>query len=141
MTADASLKIAGLYQNLVKITDFVTKWARTARLNDRAMYAVQMSVDEACSNIIEHAYGGEGKGDIHLRCELLDAGLRVTIVDFGRPFNPQLVEAPNLRAPLEEWGAGGLGLFLMRQLMDEVSFSFKPGRNELVMLKKRTPPA
>lgn len=141
MTADASLKIAGLYKNLVAITDFVTEWARAARLNDRAVYAVQMSVDEACSNIIEHAYNGEGNGEIHLRCDPIDAGLQVTIVDSGRSFNPELIEAPNLNAPLEGWGEGGLGLFLMRQLMDEVTFSFEEGRNQVVMVKRRIPPA
>jgi len=139
MPTDASLKIAGLYKNLAAISDFVTEWARAARLNDRAVYAVQMSVDEACSNIIEHAYTGEGKGEIHLRCDPIDTGLQVTIVDFGRPFSPQLVQAPNLNAPLEDWGEGGLGLFLMQQLMDEITFSFESDRNVLVMVKKRAP--
>lgn len=98
---------------------------------------MRMAVDEACSNIIEHAYGGEDRGDINLRCQKLPSRLKVTIKDHGEPFNPALVAEPDIHAPLEERDSGGLGLFLMRQLMDEVTFEFSPKGNVLVMVKTR----
>ncbi|MFQ5575498.1 MAG: ATP-binding protein, partial [Anaerolineae bacterium] len=87
--------------------------------------------------IIEHAYGGENKGDIALRCQKLPNGLKVTIVDRGLPFDPAVVKAPDIQAPLEQRGEGGLGLFLMKQLMDEVNFHFGDGINTLVMVKRQ----
>ena len=132
-------QIAGLYQNLTVISEFVTNWAQTCQFGERAVYAVQMAVDEACSNIIEHAYGGEGKGDITLICKKVDGGLKMTIKDKGTPFDPTIVAAPNINAPLEERDNGGLGLFLMKQLMDEVSFTFDKKWNTLVMIKKQEP--
>jgi len=134
--ADASLRIAGLYKNLNTIARFVTEWAVEIGFDDRAVYALQMAVDEACSNIIEHAYGGEGKGDIVLECTPKDDGLQVKIVDFGVAFEPESIAAPELDTPLDTRSAGGLGLFLMRQLMDDVRFEFKPGENTLYLFKR-----
>ena len=96
--ADASLRIAGLYKNLNTIARFVTEWAVKTGFDDRAVYALQMAVDEACSNIIEHAYGGEGKGDIVLECTPKDDGLLVKIVDFGVAFEPEAIAALDVAA-------------------------------------------
>jgi len=137
---DKVLTIAGMYRNLAQIGEFVTRWAKKAGLDERAVYAVQMAVDEACSNIIEHAYGGENRGEIELCCQPLPDGLKITITDWGEPFDPQAVQEPNIHAPLEERGEGGLGLFLMKQLMDEVSFEFGRRRNTLVLVKKQETP-
>ena len=95
--------------------------------DERSVYALQMAVDEACSNIIRHAYGGEGRGNISLQVEQTTSGVKITIEDNGTPFNPDIVPKPDIEAPLEARGEGGLGLFLIRQLMDEVSFEFGGG--------------
>lgn len=134
-----TLKINGVYKNLAAISDFVNTWAKKTNLSERAAYAVQMAVDEACSNIIEHAYGGEGKGDIHITCTRLNEGLQIRIVDYGTPFDPTTVKTPDTTAPLEDRDVGGLGLFMMRQLMDEVHFQFGKTNNTLIMLKKQDP--
>lgn len=136
--SESTLKVAGLYQNLAQIAQFVTNWATKAQLDHRAAYALEMAVDEACSNIIQHAYGGEGKGDITLHCQQLSDGLKVTIIDYGKPFNPSTVKTPDVAAPIEERDEGGLGLFLIKQLMDEVTFDFDDKQNTLVIIKKNT---
>ena len=59
----------GRYESLSAIRDFVVNVAKGAGFKDFDLYAVELAVDEACSNIIEHAYGGENKGDIELTCE------------------------------------------------------------------------
>lgn len=135
--AKSTLKVAGVYQNLARIGEFVTSWAQVAGLDERAVYAVEMSVDEACSNIIQYAYGGEGKGDIHLHCQKLSDGLKITIIDQGNSFDPHSVAKPNLHGSLAERSEGGLGIFLMRKLMDEVNFHFEPKKNTLVMIKRQ----
>ena len=103
-----------------------------------SVYAVQLAVDEACSNIIEHAYGGEGRGDIICVCDSHDQGLTVTLQDKGRPFNPREIPEPDLHCRLEDRQEGGLGLYIIYQLMDEVKFDFiSQSGNVLKLVKLR----
>lgn len=128
----------GRFDNLAAIGEFVSRAAEAAGLDDRAVYEVQMAVDEACSNIIEHAYGGEGHGPIECTCRVEDEGLTVVLYDQGRRFDPSSVPAPDLSSRLEDRTGGGLGLYFMRQLMDEVRFEFTPDAgNRLTMVKRR----
>jgi len=102
------------------------------------MYMVETAVDEACSNIIEHAYQGEGKGDIEVTTRTSPAGLAVTLRDQGRPFEPDEILAPDVHVDLEDQPGHGLGLYFIRQWMDEVSFEFTPDHgNVLTMVKHR----
>jgi serine/threonine-protein kinase RsbW len=126
----------GRYDNLIKIVDFVTTAAHAAGLDDRSVDAVQLAVDEACSNIIEHAYGGEERGEIRCDCQVAQGRLTVSLTDFGVPFDPTVVPEPNLCNDIERRTEGGLGLYLMRQLMDNVDFYFHPVHgNVLTMVK------
>jgi len=128
----------GLFDSLAPISEFVTHAAKVVGLDAKAVYAVQMAVDEAVTNIIEHAYGGEGRGTIECTCHLAGDGLTVTLRDHGRPFDPVSVPTPDLDADLESRRVGGLGLYFIRQLMDEVRFDFLPGSgNVLTMVKLR----
>jgi serine/threonine-protein kinase RsbW len=131
------LKVAGNLDNLAKIGEFVTAAARRAGLNDKAVYAVQMAVDEACANIIEHAYGGEGRGSIRLACAVQTDGLQIIILDRGRPFNLAKVPALDTAAPLEKRQVGGMGIFFIHTLMDRVEFKFTARGNQLILFKRR----
>ena len=126
----------GRYESLSDIRDFVVEIAKRVGFQDFDLYAVELAVDEACSNIIEHAYGGEDKGEIELTCNLTDRGLKIVLRDQGRPFNPAIVPDPNFGLEIDELKPGGAGLFLMRKMMDEVSFDFSKGSgNVLTMIK------
>jgi serine/threonine-protein kinase RsbW len=127
----------GRFESLQYISDFVAGFARNIGLDDSAIYAVQLAVDEAATNIIEHAYGGEGDQIIECICEHVLEGLQVTLVDHGRSFDPGEVPEPDTDAPLDEVKPRGLGLFFMRRMMDDVKFDFSPGSgNRVIMLKK-----
>ncbi len=131
-----SLTVASDTAHLEAIADFVTQAARKAALNEEEIYAIQMAVDEACTNIIQHAYAGE-PGDIQLTCRVKPGECMVTIRDQGRPFDPESVPQPDVTCSLEERAIGGLGLFFMHKLMDKVHFSFDPQTgNQVVMTKK-----
>lgn len=110
-----------------------------AGLDDEAVYAVELSVDEACTNIIEHAYGGEGKGEIEITCEITRSGLVVTVHDHGKSFDPASVPLPNAHVPLEELKVRGVGLFLMKKMMDEVTFDFAAERGNFLKMVKKKP--
>jgi len=131
------LTVDGHCENLATIADFVTEAAQAWGLNEKASFEVQMAVDEACTNIIEHGYRGERRGKITLCCECADGDFVVTIRDHGQPFDPEAVPPPDLTSSLAERQEGRLGLYFMRQLMDEVRFRFDADGNELTMVKRR----
>ncbi len=110
------------YKSLEAISEFIRDACVAANLDETASYQVQLSVDEACSNIIGHAYGDESDDPIEIRCSVTAEGLVVELHDHGKPFDPSEVRNPDLGVPLEERRAGGLGIFLMRRYMDEVEF-------------------
>jgi len=133
-----SATFPGRFKSLAKISKFVIEAAKKAGLDDKAIYAVELAVDEAASNIIEHAYGGEGKGDIHCSCDVVNDGLIIILKDSGVPFDPDNVPELDPSLPLMRRNPGGAGMFLMRQLMDEVEFSFSSrGGNILKMFKRK----
>jgi len=127
----------GRFTSLEKLSEFVTQAAHRSGLDESEVYAVQLAVDEAATNIIEHAYGGENRGDIECGCEITGNGLCITLRDSGRPFNPDGVAAPLLNTTLEEIKPRGLGLFFMRKMMDEVKFEFTPSDGNILTMIKR----
>jgi len=138
MSQGLELTIASDLGNLARIGEFVTDAARRLGLDEKEAFEVQMAADEACANIIEHAYGIGVAGLITIRCAIEGDDFVVTLRDHGCAFDPDQVEEPDLSCPLEERQIGGLGLLFMRKLMDHVEFRFDPKLgNELRMLKRR----
>ena len=138
MDTEQTTSFPGRFDSLAAIGEYVTRAAEAAGLDARSVQGVELAVDEACSNIIEHAYGGEGRGDIEVTYRIDGDGLTVLLRDYGQPFDPDRVPEPDLQAPLEDRDAGGLGLHFIRQLMDQVRFEFTAGSgNVLTMVKRR----
>jgi serine/threonine-protein kinase RsbW len=126
----------GRYESLARISEFVLKAAEQAGLDDKARYAVQTAVDEACSNIIEHAYGGEGIGEISCSVKIRADSLAIILRDRGKPFDPGSIPVPDVNSKLFKRKEGGLGLFFIRRFMDEVHFEFSAeDGNQLTMVK------
>lgn len=130
------LEIESRLESLSVISDFVAETTKQLGVDLPTISRVQLAVDEACTNIIKHAYS-EQKGVITLTCELVDDDLIITIRDRGKPFDPSSIPLPDLEADLNGRRVGGLGIYFMRKLMDEVSYNFDPERgNELTMRKR-----
>ena len=126
------------YISLDDIRTYVGEEARNAGLNDKGVYAVQLAVDEACTNIIDYAYGGESEQEIRVSCQITPDALQITIQDDGKPFDADTVAPPDLDAPLSERQVGGLGIFLINKLMDDVRYrSLGEVGNEIILKKKR----
>jgi len=145
MQDERQLVVPGRYETIEQIREFIVRAAESSGLDSHAVFHVKLAVDEACANIVEHAYGGLDGGDIHIACgvESVPEGnfFVVRLEDQGKPFDPDSIPPPNLTADPDELRVGGLGLHFMRQIMDRVEFHFHPGRNELVMYKKIEPGA
>jgi len=135
------LSVTSEMENLTVISDFIASVTMKLGLNGDQTFALQMAVDEACANIIEHAYGGRAGGTILITCQTVNDDVVVTIHDHGRPFDPQSVARPDITAPLEKRENGGLGLYLMEKLMDSVEWEFDAEEgNTLTMRKRREKP-
>ena len=131
------LQVPGRFDRLEQISKFIEQAGLDAGLDDTSICRCQLAVDEACTNIIEHAYEGEGRGNIELWCEAEPGELTITIEDQGKPFEPNSVPEPQLNTNLDDMQVGGLGLYFMRQVMDAVEFSYEDGCNKLVLVKRR----
>lgn len=133
------MKFPGKFESLPAISEFVTRNAREAGLNSKEVYAVELAVDEACTNIIEHAYRETYSGEIVCSCQPVKQGLKIVLSDRGETFDPKSVPEPDPTVPLEQVSPRGAGLFLMRKMMDEVEFAFDPvNGNVLTMVKHKT---
>lgn len=127
------------FEYLDEIRDFVGEVAQSGGFNDKDVYNIQLSTDEAASNIIEHSYEGVSDGVLEISCGLKGSAITIILVDHGESFDPSEVPMPNLKADLSERKIGGLGLFLMRKLMDEVHYDADPknNRNTLTLIKRK----
>ena len=127
------------FEYLDAIREFAAQAGIQAGMDEKEIYNLQLVVDEAASNIIEHAYAGLPDGQIEVGTELSPTALTLTLRDQGKRFDPEAIADPDLEAALEDRAVGGLGLFFIRKLMDEVHFEWLPGQgNRLTMVKYLT---
>ena len=132
----AELSLWAAYPDLSRIRRFVGEVGEDLGIPERELYDLELAVDEACANVIEHGYQGVG-GKIEIQIEALNGGVQVVIRDWGEPFDPESIPVPDVTAPLEQRPMGGVGLFLMRRVMTQVEFAFDPqGGNTLTMTKR-----
>lgn len=130
-------KFPGNYKSLAKISHFVEQAIKEVGLNAGDAYSVMLAVDEACCNVIDHAYGGEDKGFIECSLRVDGDCLQIELRDYGKPFNPANIPLPQLDTPLEDLEEHGAGFYLMKQSMDSVQYEYEPGSGNLMILKKR----
>jgi anti-anti-sigma factor len=131
-----SLTVPATLDSLARISEFITDVTTRVGLDDHAAWQVQLAVDEASTNIIQHGYDQAAPGEIELGWRVDGDQLIVTLCDRGRHFNPGDVPAPDITSPLEERQAGGLGIFLMGKLMDSVQFEFDDSHGNLLTMTK-----
>ena len=126
----------GNYKNLAIISDFIVEQAEHVGFSPSEVYAIQTAVDEACANIIDHAYGEEDVGEIEIKTKSVTNGLRIVIKDEGKPFNPDEIPNPDITSPLEIRKERGLGVFFIRKLMDVAIFDFSQSKGNTLTLVK-----
>lgn len=137
MKNEFKLHVDAKLENLSQIADFVTESARKFDLDEKSVFQLQLATDEVASNIILHGYTHD-TGQIHLSCWREDQKIKIRIEDRGEPFNPLLVDTPNLNTSLEERSPGGLGIHFLKTLTSSVDYEFKNGKNRLTISKDLT---
>lgn len=131
-----TLHIDSRTEQLVTVREFIAQEAAAFGFAEEDVSKIALAVDEACTNIIKHAYRFDPGGRITVEVRRGDGAFTVTVIDHGRGFDPEAIRTPDMKEYLSKYRRGGLGVFLMRSLMDEVEYHIVPGeRNEVRMTK------
>ena len=131
------LKVPSSTENLALIREFVGNIGLQAGLDQKDVGKLELAVDEACANVIEHAYGNDTTKEVIIRATLDEETLRIDVEDTGRGFDPEKIKQEELEELINKRKTGGLGMRLMKTLMDEVRYEIEPGKkNELHMMKR-----
>lgn len=116
------------------VRGIVMKSAALAGLSDKQGRDLALAVSEGCANVIEHGYGGQGNGKIVLTCRAREGEVEIRIRDFGIKPDPETVKPRDLA----DVRPGGLGIYLMQNLVDEVQYDFRHKVGTELILKKST---
>ena len=122
--------------NLLEVREFVLRGARAFGFSEEEASKIVLAVDEACTNIIKHAYQYAPDREIEIVILPVKDRLQITVIDDGKAFNPSIAKLPDLKQHLSHYRRGGLGIYLMRTLMDKVEYKYAPGKKNEVRLTK-----
>lgn len=126
------------YEDLDEIRQFVSRAAQDMGMDESETYQVALAVDEACSNVIEHGCQGRCDEEIEITCSDENDCLTILIRDHGSPFDPGSAPTPDLSKDINQRQVGGLGIFLMRRLMDDIHYErLGEAGNVLTLVKRR----
>ena len=132
-----ALHVPSSTENLALIRDFVSNIGSQAGFDDKEVARIALAVDEACANVIEHAYGADDRREVKIRALVDEQTLEFDIIDTGHGFDPAQIESQNVEELIRQRKSGGLGLRLIRSIMDDVQYQIVPGeKNELRMIKR-----
>ena len=129
------LNITSETANLCTVRKLVNDFACDCGLDQPEVELIVLGLDEACSNIIRHAYRGDSGRRIRLVCDKLSGRIRFRLRDFGTPCDPSMLSIKLLERPLGCSRVGGLGLHFIRKAFDEIRFVPKEKGTELVLIK------
>ncbi|MBQ6383991.1 MAG: ATP-binding protein [Clostridia bacterium] len=118
------------------VTAFVNEQLDAIRCPLPVRTQVDIAVDEVFSNIVRYAYGPE-KGTATVRADVTDEPLSMTItfIDRGKPYNPLTTAAPDTTLPARQRRIGGLGVFILKNTMDDIAYEYRDGMNILTIRK------
>ncbi len=131
------LTIPSSTRYLEDVRHFVETHALRANLAEAAVEQLKIAVDEACTNVIEHAYKGEGEHQIDIAVIVKPDRLTIRIRDEGESFDVETYEEPDLFEFARKHKKGGFGVHIMRRLMDQVEYRKRGKINECCMTKYR----
>ena len=130
------MTIANRLSEVERLATAIETFGAAHGLRDDVVFAFNLALDEVLTNTISYGYDGVGEHDIRVRLRVRAGVVHAQVEDDGRPFNPLDVPPPNLEAPLEERPVGGLGLHIVRSLMDHVEYR-RDGPRNILTLRKR----
>ena len=128
-------KIKSTTDNLAKARDIIKTAALEVGFKEEEAGKIILASDEAITNVIKHAYHYSKEGEILVTVSYSKNKFTISISDKGKHFNPKKIKDPDLQKYYKEKRVGGLGIYLMKKLMDEVQYSNRNNRNKVTLVK------
>ena len=135
------ISVPATTEHLHDVREFLRAQIRAAGFSEFEENGIVLAVDEACSNLMRHAYGNDPLQHVDVSISIDADAVRVTIYDTATPFDPARAELPDMPTYLQERRKGGLGILIMRRVMDDISYQPcgpDSTANKLVLTKRRT---
>ena len=131
------LTIAATVENIETVTDFVNEQLEALDCPMRAQMQIDIAIDELFGNIAHYAYS-PGIGQATVQVDVVEEPLSVviTFIDNGVPYDPLAKTDPDTTLSAEEREIGGLGIFMVKKTMDDITYEYKDGQNILNIKKK-----
>jgi len=136
MTDRIEIELSADITEIKHLKKAIEGFSRAQQLNTETCFELTLALEEAVANIIEHGELTTGEGCIYLALQVDASSIHVELRDNGRPFNPLQASPPDLEVPFEERAIGGLGIFYLQQMMDELDYRYAEGENLLEMHKR-----
>ena len=130
-----NLRIPSRTDKLVLARDFVARAARVFGFAEDDVNNIALAVDEACTNIIKHAYHYATDKEIDILISMKKPEFEILIRDAGNHFDPNRVPMPDMKEYMSHYKRGGLGMYLMKKLMDKVEYQIQPRKNVVRLIK------
>lgn len=130
------LKLQNSPTEIVKLRTSLGALCKEFGIDPKTAFQIDLSLEEVFSNIVRHAFPDRKPHEILVQADVEEGWMTIRVEDDGKEFNPLLFPAPDLNSPLEKRQPGRLGIHLVRNLMDRVSYKRAPGKNILLLRKK-----
>ena len=127
-------------EDLLRVNSVFESFATQHDIGGRLRYHLLVSIEEILTNIIKYGFDEEGIHPIHVTFRHNQGQIEMEFEDRGREFNPLEIEEPDLDTPIENRQLGGLGIHLVRQMMDEAKYRREGDKNILMLRKSKTAP-
>ena len=122
-------------QEVARFSDFIKSATERMGIEKSAAQEIRLAIEEAVVNVIRYAYPADTEGSIEVGVMFDGKSVKATIVDSGVPFDPTAKEKADTTLAAEERQIGGLGILLVRELMDSINYEYSGGRNILTLVK------
>jgi anti-sigma regulatory factor (Ser/Thr protein kinase) len=119
--------------DLSRVTEEAVRFIEERGVGNRAVYLVNLAIEEMVTNILKYGYDDTAVHEILLRLEVHPGALRLVLEDDGHEFNPMKAPVPDVNRPAEQRALGGLGIHLIRKLVEQMNYERCGGRNRLTI--------
>ena len=132
-----SIILSNDVQEVPQLADFIDEFCESCGIDMSTTMSLNLAIEEAVVNVMDYAYPAGTVGDVHIDAQYDDGQLTFVIRDKGTPFDPTKAKDVDTTLSAEQRPIGGLGIHLVRTIMDEIKYSYVDGQNVLTLRKNK----
>jgi anti-sigma regulatory factor (Ser/Thr protein kinase) len=136
MNEPLQLRVPNSFDAIPPANEAASQWLESRKVSAAACYLANLAIEELVTNSIKYGYDDTAVHEIEINLSLSDGKVVLTVSDDGHPFNPLEAPEPKTDLPIDERPIGGLGIHLLRQLSDGMTYERRDGRNQVTIVKQ-----